>query len=56
MSKRAGHANLAITAAIYAHALGEGEMKAALIGDDLLLPAPITQDAKLPADKGPVKG
>jgi integrase len=32
-SLRAGHKNPAITAAIYTHATGEGEKKAALIGD-----------------------
>ena len=39
VSKRAGHANPAITAAIYAHAVGEGEQKAAMIADGLLVPA-----------------
>jgi integrase len=35
-SRRAGHKNPAITAAIYTHAVGDGEKKAAIIGDKLL--------------------
>jgi integrase len=35
-SRRAGHKSPAVTAAIYTHAVGEGERKAALIGDGLL--------------------
>lgn len=36
VSRRAGHKNPAITAAIYTHAVSEGEQKAAAIGDSLL--------------------
>ena len=38
-SKRAGHSNPAITAAIYLHTVSDGEKKAAQIGDSLLAPA-----------------
>lgn len=37
-SKRAGHKNPAVTAAIYTHAVSENERKAAMIGDSLLRP------------------
>jgi len=36
-SKRAGHKSPAVTAAIYTHAVGEGQSKAAAIGDSMLL-------------------
>ena len=54
VSKRAGHANPAITAAIYAHAVGEGENKAAMIGDGLLAQAPAAaaDPAKLTGESG----
>lgn len=39
VARRAGHANPAITAAIYTHAVSENERKAAMIGDSLLGPA-----------------
>ena len=38
VSRRAGHANPAITAAVYTHAVSDGERKAAMIGDSLLSP------------------
>ena len=44
-SRRAGHKSPAVTAAIYTHAVGEGERKAALIGDALLAPAKPEQQA-----------
>lgn len=40
-SRRAGHKSPAITAAIYTHAVGEGEKKAAEIGDSLLAPSSV---------------
>jgi integrase len=46
-SRRAGHKSPAITAAIYTHAVGEGEKKAAMIGDRLLSPAPSAEREKI---------
>jgi integrase len=48
-SKRAGHSNPATTAAIYTHAVNEGDQRAAMIGDSLLGPHTVAELAQLPA-------
>jgi integrase len=60
-ARRAGHKSPAVTAAIYTHAVGEGERKAALIGDALLAPAKLEQQpnenaasSDTPSDMAPV--
>ena len=55
-SRRAGHKSPAITAAIYTHAVGEGEKKAAAIGDSLLSPSSGAEVDQIASDKGPGRG
>lgn len=51
-AKRAGHKNPAITAAIYTHAVGDGEKKAAAIGDSLLTSGKSAEIEQNGMDKG----
>jgi hypothetical protein len=50
-SKRAGHKNPAVTAAIYTHAVSDNERKAARIGDSLLGPAKSAEMEQIAAHK-----
>ena len=52
VSRRAGHASPAITAAVYTHAVGDGERKAAAIGDSLLTAAKGAEVEQMATDKG----
>jgi integrase len=54
-SKRAGHSNPAITAAIYTHAVDDGDKQAAAIGDSLLTGTSGTVE-RISHDKGQEAG